>query len=657
MKTKLTLKVATVLLSLSTLISQLSTGFAQGTAFTYQGRLNDGANPADGIYDLRFAIYDLLSAGTQQGSLLTNSAIAISNGLFTVTLDFGNQFPGANRWLEIAVRTNGGVTFTTLSPRQKLTATPYAITAGNLTGVVPAGGLSGVYSSAVTLNNPANSFAGDGTGLINVNAATLGGLSSSNFWQLSGNTGTTPGTHFLGTTDNQALELRVNSGRGLRLEPNPTSPNLIGGFSGNYASNTVTGAHVGGGGAVSMTNRVLANFGTVAGGQANTASGLAATVGGGANNIASGSRATIGGGENNTASGTTATVSGGYANHATAFRSAVNGGELNTASAASAVVGGGDNNVASAFAATIGGGEFNAANGMHAAIPGGSRNTATNYSFAAGRRAKATNEGTFVWADATGIDFGSTAPNQFLVRADFVGINRATRITGFEYFGIRAPVTNNYGGMYVETAGAGLPFYGYAMEGDVSAYHYVDGLDGDKWKLVNGGLIRVTVETGGQVGIGTTSPTHLLHVAGVARSTQSTWATSSDRRAKQNDATVDGSLARIARLRPVTFDYTPEYAAGRPGYSGRFTGFIAQEVESVFPEMVNTVREPVGDREIADFRLLNAGALTPHLVAAMKELNQRLTDELEQKQTEITELKQRLEKLEQFMNQKNGGAK
>src|SRR4051812_18122700 len=74
---------------------------AQTTAFTYQGRLNDGAIPASGSYDLRFRIYDALSGGSAIAGPLTNSPTAVSNGLFTVTLDFGNPFPGAARWLEI----------------------------------------------------------------------------------------------------------------------------------------------------------------------------------------------------------------------------------------------------------------------------------------------------------------------------------------------------------------------------------------------------------------------------------------------------------------------------------------------------------------------------------------------------------------------------
>ena len=119
---------------------------AQGTAFTYQGRLNDGSSPASGTYALRFALYDAVSAGAQQGNLLTNAATSVSNGLFAVTLDFGNQFTGAARWLEIAVRTNGAGAFSTLAPRQPLTAVPYATfanTASNVSGTISAANVTG----------------------------------------------------------------------------------------------------------------------------------------------------------------------------------------------------------------------------------------------------------------------------------------------------------------------------------------------------------------------------------------------------------------------------------------------------------------------------------------------------------------------------------
>jgi len=139
---------------------------AQTTAFTYQGRLNDGGNPATGIYDLRFTIYDAASGGSVAGSALTNTATPVTNGLFTVMLDFGGGiFNGNARWLEIGVRTDGGASFTALSPRQPLTPTPYAIvanTASNLLGTLPANQLGGTVANSQLANNSITVTAGTG---------------------------------------------------------------------------------------------------------------------------------------------------------------------------------------------------------------------------------------------------------------------------------------------------------------------------------------------------------------------------------------------------------------------------------------------------------------------------------------------------------------
>jgi hypothetical protein len=127
-----------------------------GTAFTYQGHLNDGSNPAQGIYDLRFTIYDLDSGGSLVAGPLTNSPVSVSNGLFTATLDFGpGVFAGDARWLEIGVRANGSSDdFVTLGPRQPLAPTPYAMhasTAGSaatVTGPVAASQITGTLASS-----------------------------------------------------------------------------------------------------------------------------------------------------------------------------------------------------------------------------------------------------------------------------------------------------------------------------------------------------------------------------------------------------------------------------------------------------------------------------------------------------------------------------
>jgi hypothetical protein len=115
------------------LLSLPAAARAQGTAFTYQGRLEDGGLPASGTYDLTFSLFDSESPTNQIGNTVTNTAVAVSNGLFVVTLDFAGAFAGAPRWLEIGVGTNGAGSFTTLSPLQEITAAPYAIFAGMAT--------------------------------------------------------------------------------------------------------------------------------------------------------------------------------------------------------------------------------------------------------------------------------------------------------------------------------------------------------------------------------------------------------------------------------------------------------------------------------------------------------------------------------------------
>ena len=96
------------------------------------GRLSAGGSPATGSYDFQFTLWDSLNGGTQQPATpvtVTRLAVAVTNGGFSVLLDFGGDvaFPGADRFLEIGVRPAGVGLFTTLSPRQQLTSNPYAI--------------------------------------------------------------------------------------------------------------------------------------------------------------------------------------------------------------------------------------------------------------------------------------------------------------------------------------------------------------------------------------------------------------------------------------------------------------------------------------------------------------------------------------------------
>ncbi len=127
---------------------QFSTTYAQGTAFTYQGRLNSGNAPANGSYDLAFMLYTTNATGVPVVGPVTNSAVSVTNGLFTTLVDLGNAFMGTSNWLEIAVSTNGANAFTTLAPRQQLTPVPYALFAGGAN----AAGLTGTISPANIAN-------------------------------------------------------------------------------------------------------------------------------------------------------------------------------------------------------------------------------------------------------------------------------------------------------------------------------------------------------------------------------------------------------------------------------------------------------------------------------------------------------------------------
>ena len=102
---------------------------AQGTGFTFQGRLTDGGVPANGQYDFQFALRDALTAGNAVGATLTMNPVGVTNGLFNVTLDFGaGAFNGTACWLEIGARTNGSLaTHTVLTPRTPVSAVPYAM--------------------------------------------------------------------------------------------------------------------------------------------------------------------------------------------------------------------------------------------------------------------------------------------------------------------------------------------------------------------------------------------------------------------------------------------------------------------------------------------------------------------------------------------------
>jgi len=120
----------TIILFFVFMIFAFVTAKAQGTSFTYQGKLTDGGSAANGQYDFTFRLFSAVSGGSLIGSEATLEDIQVSEGVFTVTLDFGSlPFAATSgNYLEIAVRagTSNGP-FTMLVPRQPITSSPYSV--------------------------------------------------------------------------------------------------------------------------------------------------------------------------------------------------------------------------------------------------------------------------------------------------------------------------------------------------------------------------------------------------------------------------------------------------------------------------------------------------------------------------------------------------
>ncbi|EEF59779.1 hypothetical protein [Pedosphaera parvula] len=153
-------------IALSFFTALASSGFCQGTAFNYQGRLNDHGAPASGSYDLQFTVYDVGTNGNVVGGPVTNAATIISNGLFNVLLDCGDGvFNGSARWIQIGVRTNGDSgAFMLLTPRQPVSSTPYA-----MQSIHAATATSATNAITAATAAAANSVAGTNiTGTINI---------------------------------------------------------------------------------------------------------------------------------------------------------------------------------------------------------------------------------------------------------------------------------------------------------------------------------------------------------------------------------------------------------------------------------------------------------------------------------------------------------
>ncbi len=274
-----------------------------GTAFTFQGRLTDGGVSAGGLYDFQFTLFDAVTAGAQVGPTLTREDVTVNGGTFTVLLDFGNVFHGVVLFLDIGVRPGTATSaFTMLTPRQALSATPYALA---LPGLYTQ---AGPASPSIVGGYEGNSVAANASG-----AVIAGGGSQDSLNQV--------------TADYSV----VGGGQG-NLASGPYA--TIAGGVNNIAFGS--GAVIGGGGhngTGRWGNQALANAATISGGMGNTipAFGNYSVIGGGIDNVVSGWNATVAGGYTNTVSSSYGSIGGGQANVVAGEYGTVPGGYDNTA--------------------------------------------------------------------------------------------------------------------------------------------------------------------------------------------------------------------------------------------------------------------------------------------------------------------------------------
>lgn len=686
---------------------------------------NGGSNglPSNGMYSMQFQLFDSPTNGNVVSGVLTQQ-VNVANGLFSVPLDFGaNSFhPPSPCYLDVAISTpgsTGGVVH--LAPRLTLGMAPYAAHASEADSVATLGAgqavtsLNGLQDNVMLLAGANVSITPTNSNMLMISAASAAPDSITPAqlaapepmdgevliytngvfdwiepltltcacpagWLLKGNAGTSPGLDFVGTTDNQALDLDSDSERGLQLQyvtgtrnfAAEYAMNVLGGYWGNTIASGVLGGTIAGGGelyvftspGISVPNIVTNDFGTIGGGLGNMIGGNSAVIAGGAYNtnlttyggIGGGDLnfvqtnafySMIGGGYSNTIGGVAvgSSIVGGYQNSigdsgVNGLYGAIGGGYQNSISNGSyCVVGGGINNqagIASTIGrqaiqgATISGGSRNTASSIGATVPGGTGNLAGGLnSFAAGSGAQAINDYSFVWSDGGSIfgnvaNYSSSADGQFMVHAD----------GGVQFDATNGVVMNvagssglNPAALYVNSTSAnGVGMYIAQASTDSSLVLANSRASGELIKGFGPNSVQVfQLDTEGEVTFGNSSYGNNDQVSWQLG--QGGWSFSCDRNLKDRFEPVNPALVldKVVRLPLSEWSYK-----GRPQ---RHIGPVAQDFHALFP--LNNDDKSINDLDLHGVAL-----------AAIQGLNQKL----QEKDAEIDALKQRVAALEREMN-------
>ena len=583
-----------LLLALLTLGWQ--TVVAQTTAFTYQGRLTEAGNPANGPFDFQFKLFDTqpVGTGTQQGGDVNVANVTVTNGSFSVQLEFGvcpACFNGAARFLEIAVKPTSSGTFTTLGPRQPITSTPYAIRSQNAATATLADGLSVACVSCVTSSQIASVNGSVVSGTIPVASLPAGSLNyiqnttspqAGSDFNISGNG--TAGGILSGNLVNAATQFNLGGSRVLSA----TGENL---FAGINAGTTGNGNSF---------------FGSSAG-QANTSSFDNAFFGfrAGVSNT-TGSQNSFFGRE--TGASNTTGVENAFFGFGAGFR--------NTEGRKNTFIG-----HFADFTSTNTTGNLNTALGYQARVNSGLSNAT-----AIGALARVDTSDSLVLGNFANVGIGTTAPLTKLdVRGDLAldpGGNPTL------YTSVASTEQNRY--LHLINSPSAPSASGLKAGGILVADDYGYGSPTKNDLIVKG---FVGIGLGANV-----APANPLHVAGDIRigigftgcvldadGTVIAGTCSSDARLKRDIMPFAHLLDKVAQLQPAHFYWRAEEFKDRHFGTKPSFGLIAQEVEKVLPELVTEDEQGYKAVNYSKLPLLTLQAIK-ELKAENDALKQRLSE-------------------------------
>jgi hypothetical protein len=618
-----------------------------GTAFTYQGRLQITNTPANGDYNLQFSLWDGPGGNALQVCGTQYVTAGVTNGLFTVLLDFcPAAFNGEARWLQIGVQAGNDVL--TLNPRQPVTPAPYALYASTAAtaaaaGSVSASNLVGVLAlpqlpaslvtngaSALTLSG---AFSGNGAGLTNV-------------WHRGGDT-VRPEGELLGTLNDAPLILYAGYGQVMRLKNQMVSdfwsgsilngPNVIGGYRDNMAANPdlifggpVVGATIAGGGGTIMSglsttvysNTVTSHFGSIGGGRDNVAGWCAAVAGGDANQ-ATGPYA-FAAGQSNAASGE-CSVALGANNRASGRYATALGHETHASGASSTALG---RRAAASGVSSLAVGEGSEASGTFSLAIGEAAHASGYGSFAFGVSTRATNFNSIAMGEGVeaygshSVALGSAAT----ASGDYsMSLGRLTTASGSYSTALGHWAKATQTGAFVWADASSAEFDPYAGPGP-------QGIPNSFNVRSTGGFYVVTGVDGGGV------PTAGVYVSCGG----SGWNAYSDRNAKTNIETVNGCaiLDQLVSIPIQAWNYKTQDP------SVRHIGPMAQDFNAAFA---------VGEADKAgEKRYINTVDADGVALAAIQGLNHKLEAKNAALEQEMAELKSQMKALAEKVN---GGGK